>query len=312
LLELHRRRESGTLDLDLPARYSELLDADADAAGVGPTVMDAALALLRARVPLDEDAAILARIEREEADAEQALIARAELLGLYRPQGGEYHHPRAEDGDVRGRSVLEEVRQRNEAEAKARDEEERRRWLDGEREEAQRLRARREEVGRQLQLRKAAEEADAALVMAEARPRADPHERPALAWIQKHHVRATDGDADTARLTRTRRIVPSLLVVAATVAGSYLFAETYTPPEEGKGQRLWPSLPQSAATVLGLVGANVLVFALWRAFPPAWRLLNRYFISVPLYPYAASMVGSMFSHQMFRHLGMNMLILWCC
>ena len=61
---------------------------------------------------------------------------------------------------------------------------------------------------------------------------------------------------------------------------------------------------------MAIIGANIVVFCLWKTWPPAWRLLNRYFISVPLYPNAFSVVGSNFSHQQLKHLTMNMAILW--
>jgi rhomboid-like protein len=73
---------------------------------------------------------------------------------------------------------------------------------------------------------------------------------------------------------------------------------------------MWPSLPPAAATVFAIIGANATIFALWRLWPPAWRLLNRYFISVAAYPRVFSLVGAVFSHQTVAHLGMNMFVLW--
>lgn len=34
-----------------------------------------------------------------------------------------------------------------------------------------------------------------------ARPRADPSQRPFLAWVQKHHLRATEWDMDISHVT---------------------------------------------------------------------------------------------------------------
>lgn len=34
-----------------------------------------------------------------------------------------------------------------------------------------------------------------------ARPRADPNERPLLAWVQKHHIAATNNQADVVDMT---------------------------------------------------------------------------------------------------------------
>lgn len=107
---------------------------------------------------------------------------------------------------------------------------------------------------------------------------------------------------------QTRRILPSLGITVLAIGLCYYFAETYQAPKQQ--QRLWPEVPPAPATVIALIGANVAVFALWRIFPPVWRFLNRYFINVPMYPYAMSMVGSVFSHQQLRHLTTNMVILW--
>ena len=72
---------------------------------------------------------------------------------------------------------------------------------------------------------------------------------------------------------------------------------------------MWRDIPPAAATIIGIMGTNIAIWALWK-LPPAWRMLNRYFISVPLYPYAMSVVGSVFSHQQFKHLLTNTVILW--
>ena len=42
----------------------------------------------------------------------------------------------------------------------------------------------------------------------------------------------------------------------------------------------------------------------------AWRFLNRYFLSVPGYPFSMSVVGNMFSHQQVSHFAANMAVLW--
>lgn len=130
LAVLHGRRVAGTLDLDLPndiTRSSSSQDRDI------------ALQWLRANYPLDEDAAILARIEREEQEEQYNLRRRAEKLGLYKPQSGSYGAELGEEGEVSGKSVLKEMRKVNEEknrkkEEKNRAEEEssRREWLEGE------------------------------------------------------------------------------------------------------------------------------------------------------------------------------------
>ena len=70
-----------------------------------------------------------------------------------------------------------------------------------------------------------------------------------------------------------------------------------------------PNLPLSEATIVGIVLANMTIFTLW-FFPPAWRVLNRLFISTPLKPSAFSMLGNVFSHKSPVHLLSNMTLLW--
>lgn len=67
-------------------------------------------------------------------------------------------------------------------------------------------------------------------------------------------------------------------------------------------------MPPALATVGTIVGANVAITLLWK-FPPLWRVLNRFFVIVPMYPNALSVIGSTFSHQTWRHLMMNMMVL---
>jgi len=56
---------------------------------------------------------------------------------------------------------------------------------------------------------------------------------------------------------------------------------------------------------------NAAVWALWKIpLPVTWRVLNRYFVSVPAYPYSLSMLGNAFSHQGTVHLFLNMFALY--
>lgn len=80
--------------------------------------MDGALRWLRLEYPIDEDAAILRRIEREEAgQGDEVLIHRAESLGLYRPQSGLYGAKLGDEGDIYGESQLQQLRRENELKA---------------------------------------------------------------------------------------------------------------------------------------------------------------------------------------------------
>jgi len=130
LSTLHSHRLTGTLDAELP---SDIVRA------VSQQQVDAAMDWLRNKYPVDEDAAILARIEREDRAEEEKLVRRAERLGLYKPQSGSYDAELGEEGSPYGKSVLKEAREQNEKRLLAEQERKRQEWLDGEKEEAERL-----------------------------------------------------------------------------------------------------------------------------------------------------------------------------
>lgn len=130
LAALQERRLEGTLDLDLPTDITR---------AVSQHQLDAGLEWLRENYPIDEDAAILARIEREELEAEEKLVRRAEELGLYKPQSGSYEAERGEEDSPYGKSVLKEAREQNEKRLLAEKERKRQEWLAGEAEERERL-----------------------------------------------------------------------------------------------------------------------------------------------------------------------------
>ncbi|EIT79065.1 integral membrane protease of the rhomboid family [Aspergillus flavus] len=291
LAVLQGRRLDGTLDLDLPSDITR---------SVRPSSLDAAMKWLRKNYPLDEDAAIIARIEREELQEEEKHVRRAEELGLYKPQSGSYGAELGESNDLYGKSVLKETRKRNEARLLAEQEKKRQEWLDGEQKEREKL-----EHMRQKNTTLQRFEDTAAL---EVRERADPNQRPLLAWIQKHHLRATDWDLDVSKLTNGGRILRILSITLVTFGLCYVFSNNYQAP--AKADRLWPDVPPAAATVMAIIGTNVGVFLLWKLCPPAWRLLNRHFITVAAYPRPLSLIGNVFSHQTVNHLALNMVVLW--
>lgn len=130
LAVLHAHRLEGTLDLDLPTDITS---------AVSQSQLDAGLEWLRENYPIDEDAAILARIEREEREAEEKLVRRAEELGLYKPQSGSYEAELGEENSPYGKSVLKEAREANEKRLLAEKERKRQEWLAGEAEERERL-----------------------------------------------------------------------------------------------------------------------------------------------------------------------------
>ena len=159
---------------------------------------------------MDEDAAILARIEREEQEEEEQLIRRAEELGLYKPQSGKFGSSTTKEGDVYGSSVLDEVRKKNIKESKQMEEKQRQDWLDGEAKRIEQLQARAEKLkGIQKYESQELTEGEyntsflklySPVNIHPARPRADPEQRPALAWIQQQHVKATS-TTDASKLT---------------------------------------------------------------------------------------------------------------
>lgn len=130
LAVLHARRLEGTLDLDLPLEITRT---------VSQRELDNALEWLRANYAVDEDAAIMDRIQREEIEAEGKLLRRAEKLGLYKPQSGSYEAELGENDSVYGKSVLKEAREQNEKRLLEERELERQKWLQGEHEERERL-----------------------------------------------------------------------------------------------------------------------------------------------------------------------------
>jgi hypothetical protein len=116
---LHARRVDGTLDIDPPAEITRELQKY-------PSAAADALKWLRFHYPINEDAAVIQRLEREESKVEKdnpaELMQRAERLGLYKPQSGTYGAKLGEQGDIFGKSELEKIRAANIAEAKREEE----------------------------------------------------------------------------------------------------------------------------------------------------------------------------------------------
>ncbi|PQE25694.1 rhomboid family protein [Rutstroemia sp. NJR-2017a BBW] len=109
-------------------------------------------------------------------------------------------------------------------------------------------------------------------------------------------------------MTVFERLFPSGLVVLLTIGGVCTYAYFYTPP--ARADRLFPDIPPAFTTVTSIILLNLAVYALWH-HPPAFIYLNKYFLAVPGYPRALSMIGCMFSHQQFfGHLLPNMFFLY--
>lgn len=120
---LHSRRLSGTLDINLPAEVTRT---------VPQSQIDKALEWLRANYPVDEDACIMQRIEREELEDEEKYN--------YHPQSGSYGAQLGEQNDAYGRSVFQKMREKNEKQYFEEEERKRKAWLEGEAQEYEQMR----------------------------------------------------------------------------------------------------------------------------------------------------------------------------
>ena len=287
---LQGRRVNGTLDLPLPYDLAKLASQD------GRLITDA-LSYLRYKYPADEDAAILRRIQAEEvARAKEKQLENEER---FQPQSGEFGESRGTNDSVFGTSVLDQWRQANKEKGKLLEEEENR-MIDE-------LDTNLKREGRSGGL-VAMEKQDLAL----GRPitTEDVKQNLYLRWKLTHSLKAMSHitPEQIADMNWVRRLLPSAIFTVLFSLGMYWFSEAWYEPN--RLDRLWPNTPIAAATISALIIANATIFALWKIWPPAWKILNRYFITTPGYPYALSMLGNTFSHQGLRHLAVNMILLW--
>lgn len=287
---LHGRRTDGTLDLPLPAD----IEADLDDY---PTAVEDGLQWLRKSFPIDEDAAIMARIEREEDPEEKdnpsELMQRGQDLGLYRgPQSGHYHAELSDrEGDVYGRSELDRMRAENLAEAE-REEREMQEQIDMQQAKAQ-----------EEQTKALAQRPDQGLTSAQEIRPPNEFEKWRLKARNRASSKLTIDSPAIAQTSTLRRLMPSFILVSLLTTGCYLFSQYWERPKQA--ERFMPTVSLSWATISTIIGINITVFLAWR-WPGCWKFLNKYFINVPGYPYALSLLGSMFSHQTLSHLAMNM------
>ena len=100
-------------------------------------------------------------------------------------------------------------------------------------------------------------------------------------WYKAYAAKANllpDGQPD---MTTLQRLWPSALMVLGTFTACYILTQFYIPPKVTA--RLWPDMPPSAATIIGIIALNATILALWR-IPPLFRLFNTYFLVVPASP----------------------------
>ena len=103
------------------------------------------------------------------------------------------------------------------------------------------------------------------------------------------------------------RLAPSALFTGAIIVAALLFVSFYTPPSpEG---RLFREAPPAAAFVAGIISINLFIWLAWK-IPGNWKYLNRFCMIVPANPRAFSMLGSEFSHHKFNHIFGNMVAMW--
>ena len=212
LLTLQRHRSDGTLDHKMP--FSNTLAAKG-------------LAYLRTVNPIDEDAAIIARIDRETDTTPQTNVERS-------PHAvSQFEKFRQENKE---RQKLQEAQ--NEAEEKK------------ELEEGVRAKSRQVKV---KDNKTTAPSNDLVGL------------RPEPEWVRNYRNQATSQDRKKTLMTVWTRLLPSALTTIAVVGLSLVFAQNYTPPS--RNARLWPEIPPAAATVITLIGINCLVFLMWRIPP---------------------------------------------
>ena len=262
LRNLQLQRTTGTLDQELPEpRLDDHLIANG-------------LAWLRANYPVDEDAAIIKRIEEEESKVNNELIANAERIGLYKPQQD------AEKTGVYGKSGLDAIRKYHKDRA---------------------IKTQADEI------RNAA--GDSAVLQTPTGRAVLARRSESAEWVKRYKEKAEFLKAsEPAKMSKFRRLFPSAVFCVSIVGLSILFAQNYVPPP--RQARLWPDMPPAAATVLTIIAMNITVLMVWRLAPPMWGFMNRYFLLIAGWPRPISLLGNCFSHQKLMHLAGNMVALW--
>ncbi|CZS90756.1 related to mitochondrial rhomboid protease [Rhynchosporium graminicola] len=230
---------------------------------------------LRENVPVDEIQCAGLRAQKELADMELEIVSDSERIGLWKPNSGNTKN-------VYGDGVFDRVRKAKEAKLDAIEAKKK-----GQADEIEQNTGTLQTTGPEsrVELRR-------------------PGENPRLKYYLERAVVAPDKPPE---MTAWARLWPSGLFTVLFIGGCVLFATTYTPPR--KENRAWPDMPPAAATIISLILVNAIVFGAWHV-PPAFRILNKYFISLPGYPRAASMLGNVISHQSLHHFGVNMFFLW--
>ncbi|KAG9232082.1 hypothetical protein BJ875DRAFT_96520 [Amylocarpus encephaloides] len=279
---LHGRRVQGTLeDPSIPMNVTPI---EARALNKG-------LEWLRKQVPVDEIACAGLRAEEELMGLEADILADSERLGIYKPNTAPNSNDPAKDPYAG--SVFDRVR-------KAREEK-----FEREQKEAAKLQQKqanevRQNTGTLMTTKPVESIRPRSMVELRQRQEHNP-------YFKQYDERSKVLPETVPEMTIFQRLWPSAIVVLGTFIACYVFTQVYTPvtPEN----RLWPSVPPSAATIIGIISINAAVLLFWR-MPPLWRMLNLHFLTVPGYPRPMSLIGSMFSHQAISHFAVNMAVLY--
>ncbi|KAL8698275.1 MAG: hypothetical protein Q9201_006662 [Fulgogasparrea decipioides] len=126
----------------------------------------------------------------------------------------------------------------------------------------------------------------------------------AMQWYEKYRKKAEEaGLKSVPQMSFIQRVGPATLLTVTVVSLCVMFAQNYNPPS--RAARLFPDIPPAATTVGALIGVNVMVWLAWKV-PPLYTFMNRVFCLVPAYPYASSILGNNLSHQVSKHLVVNL------
>ena len=297
LQEIQDARAQGTLDEGIR--------------GVPDTTLAEGLAWLRREAPLDEDAAIIARLDREDQEQSQAVIARAVKLGLYsQQQGAKLSNQSVQSsGDAPlvyipqqnatqnaryGKSAFDELRKRNK---RLQELKEKKKQLAEERE---RKRAVKLGLPVTAEERKIARDERRLAVRQE-------KQRSKEEYVEQTKNMFGPGLDSWPIMSAWQRLLPSAIFTLGILGLSALFATYYVPPPTSA--RMFPEVSAAQATLGALVGFQILVFCAWQT-TISHRFLYKHFVSVPGYPRISALLGNTFSHQTFLHLTTNMALLY--
>jgi rhomboid-like protein len=301
---MHYRRLSGSLidvGVDFPRE-----------SGISQDMATKALEYVRSLDPaFDENEAGAAWAESEIMKVEQQYMARAEKLGIYKRTDDSQPDESRPAADIYGESALDKLRKANKA-----------RWMEEDRkkdeakkqEESERVAALKAEAKDNNSGVEAKEESgkifspfdEIALAQPTQKAWLEPVER--KPWVKYYEEQAMIiKDNKIPNLSNLRRLGPSALVLLAVLAGCWMLDETYNPPP--RSARMFPDVPPAVATLGAITAINFAVFVAWR-IPPLWRTMNKTFQVTAAYPFAIGTLGAQFSHQGFRHLFANMVMLW--